>query len=146
MRKFRFPRAFVQIVISLTAFIMPALGPVSTVEAKPAAAVDKTGLDILCNAEGGLYVPPDKGGLSACAFNDGQLLVCDSKKDKCTASPTKADVKTLPKVTINEEAINLRMLKQLTDKVETLTSQIQSLRSTLNNGRAEGQNDPPAAP
>ena len=133
MRKFRFPRAFVQTVISVTAFIMPALGTISLVQAKPAAPVDKTGLDILCKAEGGLYVPPDKGGLSACAFKDGQLLVCDSKKDKCSASPTKADVKTLPKVTINEGAMNLRMLKQLNDKVETLTSQIQSLSSMLNN-------------
>ena len=139
-------RAFVPIAISLAAFIMPVLACISVVEAKPAAPVDKTGLDILCKADGGLYYPPGKGGISACLFNDGQFVTCDSKKDKCSASPTKADAKDLPKVTINEGALNLRMLKQLNDKVNALTSQIESLSSTLKDRKVEGRNDSPAAP
>lgn len=136
--------AIVPTAISLAAFIMPVLVCISVVEAKPAAPVDKTGLDILCKADGGLYYPPAKG-VSACLFNDGQFVTCDSKKDKCSASPTKADAKHLPTVTINEGALSLRMLKQLDDKVNALTSHIESLSAALKD-RREGRNDSPAAP
>ena len=147
MTKLTLRRALVHTAISLAASAMPFLASVSVVEAKPAAPVDKTGLDVLCKAEDGMYFPPSKkNGLSLCAFKDGQVLVCDSKKDKCSASPTKADGKEPPKVTINEGAMNLRMLKLLNDKVIALTAQIQSLTATLNNRRAEGTNGAPAAP
>jgi hypothetical protein len=146
MTKLTFGPAFVQTAISVAAFTMSVLASISIVEAKPAAPVDKTGLDVLCKAEDGVYFPPTKSGVSLCAFKDGQVLVCDSKKDKCSASPAQADIKEPPKVTINEGAMNLRMLKQLNDKVNALTSQIQSLTSTLNDRRAEGTTDTPAAP
>lgn len=146
MTKLTLHRALLQTAISIAALAIPVVGCISVVEAKPAAPVDKTGLDVLCKAEDGLYIPPAKSGLSLCAFKDGQVLVCDSKKDKCSASPTKADAKEPPKVTINEGAMNLRMLKQLSDKVNAFTVEIKSLTSTLNDRRADGTNNAPAVP
>jgi hypothetical protein len=60
MTKLTFGPAFVQTAISVAAFTMSVLASISIVEAKPAAPVDKTGLDVLCKAEDGVYFPPDE--------------------------------------------------------------------------------------
>ena len=90
--------------------------------------VDKTGLDVLCSGQGDVYSPPNKNGVSSCLFNDGEVLVCDSKKDKCYASLTQDNTKPdHTKATIVEGAFTLRLLKLLNDKVDNLTGQVQSL-------------------
>ena len=94
--------------------------------APPAAQdkpVDRTGLDILCSGKGDVYSAPSKSGISTCIFADGQVMTCDSKTDKCTSSLTGGK----DKATIAEGAMTLRLLKQLNDKVDRLTTQIESL-------------------
>ena len=132
--------------IGLIVCVSISLASVSFAEAKKAAPVDKTGLDVLCKADGGVYFPPSKSGISVCAFKDGQVLVCDSKKDKCSASIKKADSKDDEKVTIAEGAMTLRMLKTLDDKVNTLTAQIQFLTETLKAQEREGRKEPFSSP
>lgn len=87
------------------------------------APVDKTGLDILCSGKGDVYSPPPKnGGVSSCIFADGQVMTCDSATDKCQV---KRDAKG--PATINADAMTLRMLKELSDRVDRLSAQVQAL-------------------
>lgn len=94
--------------------------------AAPAAAaqtpVDKSGLDILCSGKGDQYSPPPKpGGISSCIFADGQVMTCDSKTEKCEV---KQDAKAARG--INAEAMTLRTIKQLNDKVDRLSARAAS--------------------
>jgi hypothetical protein len=98
---------------------------------------DRTGLDILCSGKGDVYSPPNKSGVSMCLFNDGEVLVCDQKKDKCYASMTGGK----PKDIVAEGAVTLRMLKILNDKVDRLSAQVESL-----GGQAPTTQQSPAAP
>lgn len=86
------------------------------------AEVDKTGLDILCRADGGTYMPP-KGGISVCLFKDGTIVVCDSKEDKCSrAVPEGSDRAPHAEGMLTFRL--LKILKELNDRVERLEAKI----------------------
>lgn len=83
--------------------------------------VDMSGLDILCKGKGDTYSPPVKG-ISSCIFADGQVIVCDSKKDECyEGKEPKAQA------LVRNDVMTLRLIKQLHDKIDLLTRQVQSL-------------------
>jgi hypothetical protein len=107
-------------MITVAVFLSFCIAPPVDAQDKP---VDKTGLDILCSGKGDTYSPPSKSGISTCIFADGQVMTCDSKTDKCTTSLTGDK----GKANIAEGAMTLRLLKQLNDKVDRLTKQVESL-------------------
>jgi hypothetical protein len=119
-------RAHTAVVIGIIAFPMfmsLCIAPVAAQDkAKP--PVDKTGLDILCSGKGDTYSPPSKSGISTCIFADEQVMTCDSKTDKCTTKLTGGK----DKGNIVEGAMTLRLLKQLNDKVDRLSAQVESLK------------------
>jgi len=86
------------------------------------AEVDKTGLDILCRADGGTYMPP-KGGISACIFKDGTIVICDSKTDKCSRAVPEDHGKA-PNADGMLTFRLLKILKELNDRVERLEAKI----------------------
>lgn len=117
-------RAHTAVVVGI--FALPVLmsfciAPLVAAQEKP---VDKTGLDIFCTGKGDVYSPPSKSGISTCIFADGQVVTCDSKTDKCTSSLTGGK----GKAQIVEGAMTLRLLKQLNDKVDRLSAQVEALR------------------
>jgi hypothetical protein len=90
------------------------------------AEIDKTGLDILCTGPGDTYLPP-KGGLSACIFADGTVLVCDSKTDTCTRSLTQGSDKASALDGVMTHRL-LKLVKALSERVDRLESKIAGRR------------------
>lgn len=112
------------LAIALGMFVFTAR-PAETAPQKP---VDKTGLDILCSGKGDVYSAPSKAGVSMCIFADGDVLVCDSKKDKCWASMEVNDKGKGPiKGQVSDSAMTLRLVQQLNHKVDQLNMQLQAL-------------------
>jgi hypothetical protein len=84
--------------------------------------VDRTGLDILCKGKDKTYVPP-AGGISMCINKKtGDVLVCDSKTDKCFSA-----IDSKGSSAINTDALMIYTLQQLTEKVDDLTKLVQAL-------------------
>lgn len=96
--------------------------PVQTAAQKGEKPVDKTGLDILCSGKGDAYSAPSKSGLSTCIFSDGDVMTCDSNTNQCTSKRDATADRG-----INADAMTLRMLHQLNQKVDRLTAQVQAL-------------------
>jgi hypothetical protein len=117
------PRATFAMAIAATTVgvLLWAAQPALTAAQEP--PIDKSGLDILCSKKGDVYSPaPKPGGLSSCVFADGDVMTCDTKTEKCTV---KRDAKS--QRGINADVMTLRMLKELNDKVDRLSAQVQAL-------------------
>lgn len=115
-------RTHTALSVALAALVFGLVVPIARPAATAAQApVDRTGLDILCSGKGDTYSPPVKG-VSSCIFADGQVLVCDSANDKCYEGKAPKQ-----QARILGDAMTLRLLKQLNDKVDALTAQVRSL-------------------
>lgn len=60
--------------------------------------VDKTGVDVLCKGKGAYTGPTTLSNYSSCMFNDGSMLECNNKTNKCTSKPpSNAQISKPPK-------------------------------------------------
>lgn len=67
--------------------------------AEPITVVDKTGVDVLCKGKGAYTGPTTLSNYSTCMFNDGSMLECNNKTDKCTSKPpANAQIRNPPKL------------------------------------------------
>jgi hypothetical protein len=84
-------------VAAISMFIV--MFSLSQVLGEPITVVDKTGVDVLCKGKGAYTGPTTLSNYSTCMFNDGSMLECNNKTDKCTSKPpTKAQIRNPPKM------------------------------------------------
>lgn len=85
---------FIAVICMSTVMLsaMPVLG-------ESIVVVDKTGVDVLCKGKGAYTGPTTLSNYSSCMFNDGSVLECNNKTDKCTSKPpSKAQIRNPPKM------------------------------------------------
>ena len=108
----------------------------SPVEAIRAGDPDRTGLDILCDAAGGIY--NKTGRYSICVFPDGTVLVCDSATDKCTKTtvitgeppnPNPNAVSVSGLVNLQANVITINRLNDLAGQLSDLATQVRNLEA-----------------
>jgi hypothetical protein len=144
----RYGRAVRRLACSLSTLVMAAFLSASLVPPAHAAkaAVDKTGLDILCKCDGCEYHgPTTKVHHSQCIYPDGQVITCSNKTDKCSSSlSAPGEGKSNARATTVEGAVTLRSLKLLNDNMKKLVSEMASLNVTLKAIEGEVRNLKPA--
>ena len=101
------------------------------VSAPPTQVVDKSGLDIYCNAAGGEYHFVPQSNVSVCLLPDGTILACNITSGKCSKSEFATRAPN-PSSKAVEDLVTLKFLQAIDIKLNNLTSQVSSLATGQN--------------
>ena len=99
--------------------------------APPTQVVDKSGLDIYCNAAGGEYHFVPQSNVSVCLLPDGTILACNITSGKCSKSEF-ATRNPNPSSKAIEDLVTLKFLQAIDIKLNNLASQVSTLATGQN--------------